>query len=1033
MNVDRAIALGLVDRTPADHAGGIIRNNFIYQEPNLFSPSRQTNSDGQILVWDSENTKVYHNTVLTNGNSRRAIEFRWATRGSLAVNNLSDAPIGKRSGATYVASGNQLNATPEMFVDPENGNLHLKQDEGVAIDAVDAPPEAATDIDGQVRPGDGKADVGADEKSAALANARPVISVSPVRDELLENDPREEGLLVATFAVVDDELGTNHVWLAGEDAAKFVISGEDVFLKSGVSLDFEMNPVLELSVLVDDPSIGAAVDAQQEINLRIVDVNEPPRLQVVGLLEMVSEGEDLLSGLKVADVYVLDDALGDNQLSLDGEDAEGFELRGSELLIKSGVVLDFESKPLLELTVSVNDLEMGNGVDDFVDVQIGVISLNVPIVDLDADNSSGDSGFVAEFRAGTEPVLIADDDFRLIDPNGRDLIEATVTIANSLPGDRLQLLGRLSGPIEIDLSSTESTFRLVGKASVSAYRETLSHLSYYNPTDIRNTDDRIVTVQVTNDLGLESVLESALVKVRRSLPTWLQAPDLPAPTGNVVAVSSEPELQAAMSNLQAGTTIVLAPGVYQLTKTLWVRQDDVTIRGQTNDHDDVVLIGKGMDNANFGRVPHGIWSNASKTRIQNLTILNVYHHPIQFAETAHAPHVYNVLMLNAGEQFVKASRGNGTGIVGGIVEYSIMEYTNGPPKTNHGGGIGYTNGVDVHGGQGWLVRNNLFKNFHTPDNARHLWNPAVLFWNQARDTIVEGNTFINVDRAIALGLVDRTPADHAGGIIRNNFIYQEPDLFSPSRQTNSDGQILVWDSENTKVYHNTVLTNGNSRRAIEFRWSTRGSLAVNNLSDAPIGKRSGATYVASGNQLNATPEMFVDPENGNLHLKQDEGAAIDVVDAPPEAATDIDGQVRPGDGKADVGADQRREPFADLYGDVNLDAVVDSRDIDELSRHVRSGDYRESSDLNRDGVLSELDRETLVLKVLDSAFGDSSLDGIFSSSDLVKAFQAGEYEDELVGNSTWSTGDWNGDGEFTSADFIMAFQAGGYVNGARSA
>jgi hypothetical protein len=65
--------------------------------------------------------------------------------------------------------------------------------------------------------------------------------------------------------------------------------------------------------------------------------------------------------------------------------------------------------------------------------------------------------------------------------------------------------------------------------------------------------------------------------------------------------------------------------------------------------------------------------------------------------------------------------------------------------------------------------------------------------------------------------------------------------------------------------------------------------------------------------------------------------------------------------------------------------------------------------------------------------GDSNHDGIFNSSDLVLVFQAGEYEDNVAGNSTFAEGDWNGDGEFTSTDMVLAFQLGSYVAAAQSA
>ncbi len=59
--------------------------------------------------------------------------------------------------------------------------------------------------------------------------------------------------------------------------------------------------------------------------------------------------------------------------------------------------------------------------------------------------------------------------------------------------------------------------------------------------------------------------------------------------------------------------------------------------------------------------------------------------------------------------------------------------------------------------------------------------------------------------------------------------------------------------------------------------------------------------------------------------------------------------------------------------------------------------------------------------------GDSNLDGRFDSADLVHIFQTGEYEDSIVGNSTWLDGDWDGDREFTTADLVLAFQSGGYA------
>jgi hypothetical protein len=244
----------------------------------------------------------------------------------------------------------------------------------------------------------------------------------------------------------------------------------------------------------------------------------------------------------------------------------------------------------------------------------------------------------------------------------------------------------------------------------------------------------------------------------------------------------------------------------------------------------------------------------------------------------------------------------------GIVEYCRIEYTNTPPASpSHLGGSGYFNGISAHAADNWIIRNNRFKNLHNPDSSSYWWNPAVLFWNHSQNTITENNIFINTDRAIAYGLTVKDEPDHSGGIIRNNFAYIAPGLFSSARKADSDAQIIVWDSPATKVLHNTVMTNGNVKLSIEFRFATTGGEARNNLADAPIGVRGGGTYTQSGNYLNAVAAMFTDPDNSDLHILDNPSTrsyVIDKVAALADAPTDMDGDQRPVGAVADIGADE---------------------------------------------------------------------------------------------------------------------------------
>ena len=116
--------------------------------------------------------------------------------------------------------------------------------------------------------------------------------------------------------------------------------------------------------------------------------------------------------------------------------------------------------------------------------------------------------------------------------------------------------------------------------------------------------------------------------------------------------------------------------------------------------------------------------------------------------------------------------------------------------------------------------------------------------------------------------------------------------------------------------------------------------------------------------------------------------------------------------------------------DFNQDGRVDDQDIDLLARGKQSNDLR--FDITGDQVIDIQDLEFLVESVLETNIGDSNLDGVFNSSDLLLAFQAGQYEDSESKNSTWKRGDWNGDSEFDTRDLVFAFQKGSYVASAIS-
>lgn len=391
------------------------------------------------------------------------------------------------------------------------------------------------------------------------------------------------------------------------------------------------------------------------------------------------------------------------------------------------------------------------------------------------------------------------------------------------------------------------------------------------------------------------------------------APALPLTGTRIVNVSTEPQLQFAMSDLRHGDTIVLADGTYALTAHLAINgRNNVTIRGASGSTN-VVLVGKGMDNRNHGGVIHGVWSNGANTTIAHLTIRDTYDNPIIFNGPAQSPRVYCVRLINAGSQFIKSNPTDvnaGLGVNNGLVEYCWFEYTGRPPN-DHGSGVGYFNGISAHAADNWIIRGNLFKNLHNPDGTAYPWNPSVLFWRNSSNTVTEQNIFINVDRAVAYGLDNSVPyRDHSDGVIRNNFVYLAPGFLSAERKRSSDGSFIVWNSPGTQVDHNTLLLNNNEFYAIEFRFpTTANATARNNLTDAPIHLRDNATATISGNVVNATPQLFVNPPAGDLHLLPTATNSINKAAPLNTVTNDFDNEPRPASGTSpgtapDIGADE---------------------------------------------------------------------------------------------------------------------------------
>ncbi|MDX1400619.1 MAG: cadherin domain-containing protein [Kiloniellales bacterium] len=247
---------------------------------------------------------------------------------------------------------------------------------------------------------------------------------------------------VLTVTAVDPDTVGGPVMFAitgnGADDALFTIDSDTGDLSFRNAPDFETpldansDNTYEVEVTASD---GTNSSPPQTISVTVTDENEAPKIAYTPRVISTTEAQDTSSRIKVGDIQINDDALSGpngNQLSLSGNDAGLFEIDGTELFLVQGAMLDFETNPILNVQIAVDDDAVGVTPDDFVDVAIAITDVLdvLELSDLDGTNGFVLNGIDTFDRSGVSVSSAGDvngdgiDDLIigafLADPNGND-------------------------------------------------------------------------------------------------------------------------------------------------------------------------------------------------------------------------------------------------------------------------------------------------------------------------------------------------------------------------------------------------------------------------------------------------------------------------------------------------------------------------------------------------------------------------------------------------------------------------------------
>lgn len=240
------------------------------------------------------------------------------------------------------------------------------------------------------------------------------------------------GAVVGVLTTTDPDVGDTHTYTV--DDGRFEVVGNQLQLKSGVSLDFEEDSSIVVNVTTTDQGGLSYADS---FFISVKNVPEAPTDITLNPFQ-VDENE---FGASVGTLSTVDDDAGDTHTYKIDDDR--FEVVGDQLRLTEESTLNYESEPTVTLNVTSTD-KLGNSVTKAITVNVRDLN-EAPEGPMDIDGSDdlvantapvgtavGITAASADFDAGDSVIYSLSND-----AGGLFAIDAesgVVTVADSLEG-----------------------------------------------------------------------------------------------------------------------------------------------------------------------------------------------------------------------------------------------------------------------------------------------------------------------------------------------------------------------------------------------------------------------------------------------------------------------------------------------------------------------------------------------------------------------------------------------------------------------
>jgi hypothetical protein len=233
---------------------------------------------------------------------------------------------------------------------------------------------------------------------------------------------------------------------------------------------------------------------------------------------------------------------------------------------------------------------------------------------------------------------------------------------------------------------------------------------------------------------------------------------------------------------------------------------------------------------------------------------------------------HNLELWDCGSQMIKGA-GDPLGSEDGILECSFLHYTDGLfAESSY-----ETQGIDIHEGRDWIIRDNYFLNMRQRTGLAGLGS-AILMWDRCDSVLAERNLIVNCNFAIKFGASWYEDSSDAM-VARNNLIIWD----EPSTEWVGDNVFEIGQSvASGGCWHNTVwnITQnpGNALTVCSNDYSIANNLYV-----------TGTLHRCTGqtNNLAVDETWFADVAAYDLHLVENH-----TVPAVGDVLEDIEGNPR---------------------------------------------------------------------------------------------------------------------------------------------